>query len=165
MPEEKFWDVKSLGEMSPAEWEALCDGCARCCLHKLEDKDTGEVSYTSVACGLLDIHRCRCMSYDDRLQRIPDCMTLTPAVVSECHWLPSTCAYRRILEGKPLAWWHPLISGSSETVHEAGVSLRNKAISEIYVNVEDLEPYIISDDTETDGIVITSEPESSVRAE
>jgi uncharacterized cysteine cluster protein YcgN (CxxCxxCC family) len=146
MPEKNFWEYKSLEEMAPAEWEALCDGCGRCCLHKLEDKESGDVSYTSVACRLLDIHHCRCTAYADRTRLVPDCMTLTPKIVSECYWLPSTCAYRRILEGAPLLWWHPLISGSSKTVHDAGISLRNKAVSETYVNAENLEPYVISDD-------------------
>lgn len=154
MPGKKFWEYKSLEEMAPTEWEALCDGCGRCCLHKLEDKDTGEVSYTSVACRLLDIHHCRCTAYADRARLIPDCMTLTPEIVSECYWLPPTCAYRRILEGAPLLEWHPLISGRSETVHDAGVSLRNKAVSETYVNTEDLEPYVIFDDAEADDAAL-----------
>ncbi len=143
MPGKEFWKYKTLDQMSPAEWEALCDGCGRCCLHKLEDRETGEVSYTSVACRLLDIHQCRCTAYAQRFQLIPDCMHLTPALVSKCHWLPPTCAYRRILSGSPLSWWHPLVSGDSGTVHEAGISLRDKAISEAYVDAENLMPYLL----------------------
>lgn len=141
-----FWETKSLEALTPVEWEALCDGCGRCCLNKLEDKETGEVSYTSVACRLLDLHECRCTAYADRERLVSDCLTLTPKFVSEYTWLPPTCAYRRILEGTSLPWWHPLISGSSETVHDAGISLRDKAISETYVNMEDLDPYIIPED-------------------
>lgn len=139
-----FWEEKSLEELTPAEWEALCDGCGWCCLHKLEDFDTGEVSYTSVACRLLDLYGCRCAAYAERTCLVEDCLTLTPQMVSECAWLPETCAYRLVLEGKPLPWWHPLISGSPETVHDAGMSLRDKAVSEIYVDTDDLDPYIIS---------------------
>ena len=102
MSGKKFWEYKTLEEMTPAEWEALCDGCGRCCLHKLEDRETGEVSYTSVACRLLDIHLCRCTAYEERFQLIPDCMALTPKTVPGCHWLPSTCASQRISEGSPL---------------------------------------------------------------
>ena len=152
MSAKKFWEYKSLHALTPAEWESLCDGCGRCCLHKLEDEETGAVFYTSVACRLLDIHECRCKAYADREQRAPDCMSLTPDIVAQCHWLPSTCAYRRLLEGLPLPWWHPLISGSPETVHSAGISLRNKAISEACVNVDDLEPYIIPGGTESDDM-------------
>lgn len=146
-----FWEEKSLEEFTAAEWEALCDGCGRCCLHKLEDTETGEVSYTSVACRFLDLHECRCTAYADRTRLVEDCLTLTPELVSECAWLPGTCAYRLILESRPLPWWHPLISGSPETVHDAGVSLRDRAVSETYVNTEDLDPYIIPEAVWQDG--------------
>jgi hypothetical protein len=125
-----FWKTKRLGEMTQAEWESLCDGCGKCCLHKLEDVDTGEVSYTNVACRQLDLGTCRCSHYDARKRLVPDCLVLTPEAVETMDWLPESCAYRLIAAGKDLAWWHPLVSGNPETVHQAGISVRGRAISE-----------------------------------
>lgn len=125
-----FWRTKALTELSEAEWEALCDGCGKCCLHKLEDEDTGEISYTNVACRLLNPGTCRCKDYDNRWDFVPDCVRLTPFAVADLSWLPSTCAYRLLSEGKDLPWWHPLVSGSPETVHQAGISVRNRVVSE-----------------------------------
>jgi uncharacterized cysteine cluster protein YcgN (CxxCxxCC family) len=127
---EPFWKTKSLAEMSREEWESLCDGCGKCCLHKIEDVDTGEVSYTNVACRQLDLGTCRCSNYAERKRLVPDCLILTPDSVGEMDWLPETCAYRRVAAGKDLAWWHPLISGDPETVHLAGISVRGRVISE-----------------------------------
>jgi len=127
---EPFWKTKTLEEMTPEEWESLCDGCGRCCLHKLRDSETEKLAYTSVACHLLDLKRCRCKDYANRSRRVPDCVTLTPATVREVDWLPPSCAYRRIAEGKGLAWWHPLVSGDPATVHSAGVSVRGRAVNE-----------------------------------
>jgi uncharacterized protein len=124
-----FWE-KPLGELSRAEWEALCDGCGKCCLHKLEDADTGEVHATSVACKLLDTHSARCTHYRGRRAFVPDCIRLSANNVARMTWLPSTCAYRLRSEGKPLADWHPLISGDPESVHRAGISVRGWTISE-----------------------------------
>lgn len=121
----KFWR-KPLREFSEAEWEALCDGCGRCCLVKLEDEDTGELHFTSVGCRLLDRKTGRCGDYAARRTHVPDCVKLEPAKVPELAWLPPTCAYRLVDEGKDLMWWHPLVSGSAETVHEAGVSVRGR---------------------------------------
>ena len=125
-----FWKTKTLEEMTPAEWESLCDGCGRCCLHKLRDAETEVLSFTTVACHLLDLGTCRCSDYEHRSRRVPDCVTLTPAEVRKVDWLPPSCGYRRIAEGKGLAWWHPLVSGDPDTVHAAGVSVRGRAISE-----------------------------------
>ena len=125
-----FWNTKSLQEMTPREWESLCDGCGKCCLHKLEDVDTGEVSYTNVACRQLDLGSCRCSHYGEREHLVPDCLVLTAETVQEMDWLPETCAYRLVAAGKDLAWWHPLVSGDPETVHQAGISVRGRVISE-----------------------------------
>ncbi len=138
-----FWQEKSLAEMSQQEWESLCDGCARCCLHKLEDEDSGEVHYTSVVCKYLDESTCRCTNYQDRGSLVPDCVCLTPDTVEAFKWLPTTCAYRLIAEGKELKWWHPLVSGRAESVAEAGISIRGKCVSEEHVHPDDLEENII----------------------
>jgi uncharacterized cysteine cluster protein YcgN (CxxCxxCC family) len=121
-----FWRAKTLDEMSAQEWESLCDGCGRCCLVKLEDEDTGDIHFTDIGCELLDADACRCKDYSHRRRRVPDCVKLTPDAVRTLSWLPSTCAYRVLAEGRDLAWWHPLVSGSAATVHEAGVSVRGR---------------------------------------
>jgi uncharacterized protein len=136
-----FWKRKKLSEMSKAEWESLCDGCARCCLNKLENDATGEVQYTDVACRLLDTDACRCTSYDDRKRFVPDCVILTSRNVKRLTWMPSTCAYRLVAEGKDLYWWHPLVSGDPETVHAAGISVRGRVVSER--DTDDLENRVV----------------------
>jgi uncharacterized cysteine cluster protein YcgN (CxxCxxCC family) len=141
---EQFWDSKALDEMSFKEWESLCDGCGRCCLHKLEDIDTGLYFYTNVACRLLDAATCRCSNYLQRRTLVEDCVLLSPSNEAPYQWLPVSCAYRRIAEGKGLAWWHPLVSGNPETVHQAGISVRKRTVSEITVSEDTLEDHIIS---------------------
>ncbi len=133
-----FWKTKNLAEMTRHEWESLCDGCGRCCLNKIEDEDTGRFLNTRAACKLLDLKTCRCSDYENRHQRVPDCVALTPQVVGTLGWLPPTCAYRLLDEGKPLAWWHPLVSGRPQTVSEAGITVAGEAYSEEGITVDDL---------------------------
>ena len=140
---EPFWKRKPLEAMSREEWESLCDGCGRCCLNKLWDPQTRGVRFTAVACRLLDCKSCRCRDYADRVARVPECVVITPANVVEKGLLPRSCAYRRIAEGRPLAEWHPLVSGRRESVHEAGISVRGKVISEEWVHPDDLEDHIV----------------------
>jgi uncharacterized protein len=121
-----FWKTKSLEELSQPEWESLCDGCGKCCLAKLEDEDTGEIHWTSVACRLFDAATCRCSDYEHRLERLADCVRLTPQNVRTIPWLPSTCAYRIVAAGGDLPAWHPLVSGDRESVHRAGISVRGR---------------------------------------
>jgi hypothetical protein len=135
-----FWKRKTLAEMTPREWESLCDGCGKCCLSKLEDEDTGEIHWTTVGCRLFDAKRCRCRDYANRLRKVADCVQLTPLNVSALSWLPSTCAYRLVAEGKDLQWWHPLVSGNRKTVHEAGISVRGK-VTALETELETLDAY------------------------
>ena len=141
--DEPFWRAKTLEEMDAAEWESLCDGCGRCCLNKLEDLDTGEIAWTDVACRLLDRQTCRCRSYPDRQAFVPDCIPLDPEAVRSLSWLPPTCAYRLVAEGCDLYWWHPLVSGDPDSVHDAGVSVRDRTVSEEDWPVEALEGRVV----------------------
>lgn len=136
------WWIKPLSKLDDREWEALCDGCARCCLNKLEDEDTGEILHTRAACRLLDIETCRCTRYADRQREVPTCMDLRQDF-QHFHWLPPTCAYRLRSEGRPLPNWHPLVTGCADSVHQAGISVRHFAISELMV--DDLEDEVIQD--------------------
>lgn len=140
----QFWNTKPLVDMNQQEWESLCDGCGRCCLHKLEDCDTSLVFYTNVSCRLFDGQNCRCRDYSRRAQRVKDCMVLSPASEAQFRWLPASCAYRRLAEGKPLEWWHPLVSGSLSTVREAGISVQGRTVCETSVDPDDLQEHIIS---------------------
>ncbi len=138
-----FWEEKTLEEMTPVEWEALCDGCGRCCLMKLEDEDTGDIYVSDVRCQLLDGESCKCSDYPNRLKLVPDCIKLTPENVRTIEWIPKTCAYRRIAEGKGLAWWHPLVSGDPETVMAVGVSVRGRTVPEQSVKPGEWEEHVV----------------------
>lgn len=142
---ERFWELP-LKSLKPDEWEALCDGCGKCCLNKIEYEDTGELAFTRVACKLLDGQTCQCSSYPNRHDFVPDCIVLTPKKLKEiAWWLPATCAYRLRSEGKPLLPWHYLISGDRESVHRAGASVRGWTVSELTVTEDDWDDYIIED--------------------
>ena len=130
MPQKPFWQTKRLEQMTAREWESLCDGCGLCCLVRFEDEETGEVVPTRVACKLFDDKACACTDYANRKQHVPDCIKLTPGNIEALEWMPKSCAYRRLYEGRDLADWHPLISGDPESVHRAGVSIRGQTISE-----------------------------------
>ena len=139
-----FWKVKTLADMSQDEWESLCDGCGRCCLHKLEDIDTGLYFYTDIACRLLNRESCQCSYYPERMSIVKDCVLITSDNNKQFDWLPVSCAYRRLFEDKPLEWWHPLVSGDPDSVHKAGISVRNRTVCEEAVSQEELEDHIIS---------------------
>jgi uncharacterized cysteine cluster protein YcgN (CxxCxxCC family) len=129
-----FWQTRSLADMTPEQWESLCDGCGKCCLNKYEDEDTGDMHYTNVACRLLDGHTCRCTDYSHRAARVSDCISLTPEHLRQPAWLPETCAYRLIAEGRPLPAWHHLRCGDPEAVHRAGASVRGRVVCETAVD-------------------------------
>jgi len=139
-----FWNTKSLQEMTTGEWESLCDGCGRCCLHKLEDIDSGLLFYTNVACRLLDENSCRCTNYPERVSLVSDCMLLSPDRQEQFDWLPLSCAYRRLANGQDLEDWHPLVSGDPESVRRAGISVHGKTVSEEDVRTEELEEHIVT---------------------
>ncbi len=138
---EPFWEKKSLEELSAEEWETLCDGCGRCCLEKLENRKTGKVYFTAIACHLLDLSTCRCREYESRFELVPDCLKLDPRNIHG-KWLPSTCAYRLLQEGKKLPHWHPLISGNPVSVRDAGMSVRDFAVSGENIHPDQFEDFI-----------------------
>jgi uncharacterized protein len=144
---DRFWETVPLRDMTPEEWEAVCDGCGKCCLNKLEDEDTGEVAFTRVACRLFDDATCRCNDYANRKRLVPECVVLTLKSLPEISsWMPRSCAYRRLNEGRGLAYWHHLVSGDPETVHRAGVSVRHRTVSEAAVPLDDWEDHIIDEE-------------------
>ncbi|WP_223420918.1 YcgN family cysteine cluster protein [Tateyamaria pelophila] len=144
----RFWEKKPLKSLNKDEWEALCDGCGKCCLNKLEDEDSGEVALTRVACRLLDDATCRCAHYETRHQFVPECIVLKPSNIdSHAYWMPQTCAYRLLHTGQPLPDWHPLITGTPDSVHAAGVSVQGRTVSEFDIADEDWEDYIIEEPT------------------
>ncbi|WP_122074053.1 YcgN family cysteine cluster protein [Pseudophaeobacter sp. EL27] len=142
----RFWEKKPLDKLNQQEWEALCDGCGKCCLNKLEDEDSGEVALTRVACRLLDDQTCHCAHYENRHQFIPECIVLKPDNLdSHAYWMPQTCAYRLLWEGKPLPQWHPLLTGDPNSPHTAGVTVRGWTVSEFDTPEEDWEDHIIEE--------------------
>ncbi len=144
MVEDKpFWQRKSLDQMTPAEWESLCDGCGRCCLQKIQTEHEHLVRYTRVACRLLDANTCQCTNYWRRKTLVPECITLTAKNINDIDWLPDSCAYVRIKEKRGLADWHPLVSGNPDSVHEAGVSMSGKVINEQHVHTDDIPSLVI----------------------
>jgi uncharacterized cysteine cluster protein YcgN (CxxCxxCC family) len=145
MDEKPFWRRKTLARMTKAEWESLCDGCGRCCLAKIEEETSGRIYYTDVGCTLLDDFTCRCKDYPNRTDQVSDCVRLTPANIAELKWLPPTCGYRLVAEGRDLYWWHPLVSGDPDTVHAAGVSVRGRVgLSEDELDHADYEDRVVS---------------------
>jgi uncharacterized protein len=144
---DRFWETVPLADMTPEEWEAVCDGCGKCCLNKLEDEDTGEIAFTRVACRLFDDATCRCNNYANRKRLVPECVVLTLKSLPEIStWMPRSCAYRRLNEGRGLAPWHHLVSGDPETVHHAGVSVQGITVSEAVVPLDDWEDHIIDEE-------------------
>jgi uncharacterized cysteine cluster protein YcgN (CxxCxxCC family) len=137
----QFWKHKSLTELSPAEWEALCDGCAKCCLHRFEDQETREIQFTNVCCRYLDQATCRCTDYPNRSVNVPDCVSVTPEILKDPYWLPETCSYRLLAEGRELPQWHPLVSGDPQTLILSGNSVGGRVISEL--EADDLEYHMI----------------------
>lgn len=143
MQSDRFWEGTPLCDMSREQWEALCDGCGRCCLHKLQDDFSGRIYYTAVACRLLDSELCRCTDYANREAEVPDCVVLDASHCGRMGWLPATCAYRLLDEGRSLADWHPLVSGRPETVREAGISVAGRTVSEVHVHEDDVEEFVV----------------------
>ena len=142
----RFWEKKRLHDMSRAEWEALCDGCGKCCMNKLEDEDTGEVALTRVACRLLDDETCRCTQYPIRHQFVPECIVLKPGNIADnLYWMPETCAYKLLWNGNALPDWHPLVTGDPESVHRAGVSMRGRTVPEFAISDDEWEDHIIDE--------------------
>ncbi|MBI1494231.1 YcgN family cysteine cluster protein [Halocynthiibacter styelae] len=143
---EKFWEKYPFDKLTAGEWEALCDGCGKCCLNKLEDEDSGVVVFTRVACRLLDDETCRCSQYEIRRQFVPECIVLTPKTLPDVsYFMPYSCAYRRLHEGRGLADWHPLVSGDPESVHKAGISMQGQTVPEFEVPEEEWEHYLIEE--------------------
>jgi len=140
----EWYNTLSLEQLDEQQWEALCDGCAKCCLHKLEDEDSGEIFYTRIRCRYLDEATCRCSDYSRRSELVPNCIHLNRDNARDLTWLPSTCAYRLRGAGEPLPQWHPLVSGRDASVHEAGISIRGRALSDEYVHPEGYDEHVVN---------------------
>jgi len=143
MLDTRFWETKSFDKLNREEWEALCDGCGRCCLLKIEDKDNGDLFYTNVVCEFHDSEHCRCTAYQHRSSLVPDCIKVTPELARDEKWLPDTCAYRLLAERKSLFDWHPLITGDPDSIHQADLSVRDKVVSEKYVHPDELPEHLV----------------------
>jgi uncharacterized cysteine cluster protein YcgN (CxxCxxCC family) len=139
----QFWQEKTLEQMTPAEWESLCDGCGKCCLHKLEDDSSGEIAYTRVICRYFDESSCRCKVYSSRKAKVPDCVILKPDNLKDLHWMPASCAYRLLYEGKALPDWHPLLAGGRHAIEESGNTVAGKVISEEFVHEDGYDEHIV----------------------
>jgi uncharacterized cysteine cluster protein YcgN (CxxCxxCC family) len=140
-----FWQNKTLQDFTSEEWDLLCDGCGQCCQYKLEDEESGDLYLTNVVCRFLNPDSCRCNVYEERHNVVPTCVQLTPENVPTLEWIPPTCGYKLIAEGKPLPNWHPLISGNIESVHEAGISVRGRVISESKVDMDNIKEFVIKE--------------------
>ena len=138
---DRFWETTPVHDLTSAQWESLCDGCGRCCTQVVEDEDTGDFHRLAVSCRLLDTSSARCTDYPNRRSLVPGCIVMTPKLAATAPWLPRTCAYRKLALGEPLSWWHPLVSGSPETVHEAGISVRGRVTSEEFVDEDEALDY------------------------
>ncbi len=143
---DQFWLTTPLEEMSQEQWESLCDGCAQCCAHKLEDEDTGEIFFTNIVCQYLNTEECHCTVYPQRQKKVPDCIQITPENAGQLSWIPETCAYKRLAKGLALPDWHPLITGEYDSIKQVGVRVTDKVISEADINQEDMEDYIVDSD-------------------
>jgi len=141
-PDEPFWRAKRLSQMTDAEWESVCDGCGKCCLHKLQFEKPRRVEYTNVACRLLDDQTCRCTDYPNRQSKVTDCVQLTAKDIKKLSWLPMSCAYRVLANGGDLPWWHHLVSGDRETIHNSGNSVRGRVVAEKRADI--LEHHIVT---------------------
>jgi uncharacterized protein len=142
----RYWETIPLSDMTPEEWEGLCDGCGKCCLNKLEDIDTGELIFTRVACRLFDDSTCKCSNYAQRKSIVPECVVLTPDTLDDiAYWMPETCAYRLLHQGSPLPDWHPLVTGNPDSTHQAKISMLGRTVSETAIDVEDWEDYPLDD--------------------
>jgi len=142
----KFWLTTALEDMNDQQWESLCDGCAQCCAHKVQDEETEEIFFSNVVCRYLDTNKCQCSVYQDRHTHVPDCIKITPENAKTLSWIPQTCAYKRLANGLPLPKWHPLETGDPQSTHNANISIINKVINEADINMDDLEDYLVEDD-------------------
>jgi len=143
---ERFWEITPLEELNEKQWEQICDGCAQCCAHKLQDEDTDEVFLTNVAYQYLDTKKCQCTVYGNRHVHVPDCIKITPQNAGSLLWIPDTCGYRLLANGKPLPDWHPLMTGNRKSTEQAGMTVTDKVISDADVDMDDLEDYLVEDD-------------------